>query len=378
MPHKTHLSQNNANPKQQKSQSPAKNMKAQTRQQSHITHIIQRAALDPQSLTQEDMQQLHQTIGHQAVSRLLVQDNSQTQSGHISNQQQEETVNEKLTQAKGALGDTPAHQENHTSVPSTLKDGLGNLPQITQSHNTTTNPVQRAVSKVHVKTADETAEKEAQYRTVYVSHDYGEQIAKIRDDVPDGAFVKVGTLIKEKSDLYIEDANQEGLISYLLDPGKNACPQIFIGKMRYQDVEVEKYKRGDGGGWEKENVPETRGQEVLEPITLKYEELKPFLEPLLAVKEGKPLPEPPTRSGNPFGRFDEETPRPLERLTRALLSNILGPSFELRRMGKLSEQPSPACKEFNSVSQKFPICAGIKNLSKALRNRALFCDRRNF
>lgn len=53
---------------------PANELKPVAQQQTHIATIIQRATMDPQSLTPDDLQQLHRTIGHQAVSRLFAQD----------------------------------------------------------------------------------------------------------------------------------------------------------------------------------------------------------------------------------------------------------------------------------------------------------------
>ncbi|KAA3663751.1 MAG: hypothetical protein DWQ04_09180, partial [Chloroflexi bacterium] len=41
--------------------------------QSPIGNVIQRAIIDPQTLTPSDLQQLHRTIGHQAVSQFLDQ-----------------------------------------------------------------------------------------------------------------------------------------------------------------------------------------------------------------------------------------------------------------------------------------------------------------
>lgn len=135
MPEHQNINQSRGTQSSQRQIIPAKQVHA-----SNSTAIIQRARIDPKSLTSADVLQLQKTIENRAVGRLLskIRNSSTVQQVPVQRQEtpeEEETCpscvqRQKIPQEEGHL---QMKKENNTGMPDSLKAGIESLSGIDMS-----------------------------------------------------------------------------------------------------------------------------------------------------------------------------------------------------------------------------------------------------
>jgi hypothetical protein len=134
MPEHQNIKQSRGTQSSQRQIIPAKQVHA-----SNSTAIIQRARIDPKSLTSAEVLQLQRTIGNRAVGRLLSEIRSPSTVQHVPIQRQEMPEEEETCPSCMQKQEIPeeeplqTNRENNTGMPDNLKAGVESLSGIDMS-----------------------------------------------------------------------------------------------------------------------------------------------------------------------------------------------------------------------------------------------------